>query len=268
MQLRILDVNVRVHCSGAPAYLLRKNFGAMSLVGEDAEFEYDVTHDGESYRICATDGTVIDAGDDGAFLYHFEKHLTISLQRRRPDLYFLHAAALERDGKAHLLIAPSGVGKSTTAWALLHHGFGYLSDELAPIDLATGRVQPYPHALCLKSQPPAPYNLPPGRVLTSRTLHLPPWQTPARTIRGAIPVETLFFLRRSTAGAPSLQPISAGEATAQIYANALNALAHSGFGLDGAVALAGRCRTYALSCGDLHATAQLLSTRVGGRVAA
>ena len=29
-------------------------------------------------------------------------------------------------------------------WALSHHGFRYLSDELAPIDPGTLRVHPFP----------------------------------------------------------------------------------------------------------------------------
>jgi hypothetical protein len=46
-----------------------------------------------------------------------------------------------------MLVGESGSGKSTTAWALLHHGCCYFSDELGPVDLQTGEVYPYPHAL-------------------------------------------------------------------------------------------------------------------------
>src|SRR5689334_17878383 len=53
--------------------------------------------------------------DDSEFMFRFEKELTIKLQHRRRDLYFLHAAALEFDGKGILLVAPSGGGKSTLA---------------------------------------------------------------------------------------------------------------------------------------------------------
>ena len=49
-----------------------------------------------------------------------------------------------------LLAGASGNGKSTTAWALLHRGFQYLSDELAPLDLSAMTVHAFPHALCLK----------------------------------------------------------------------------------------------------------------------
>jgi hypothetical protein len=96
-----------------------------------------------------------------------KKELTIDLQKIRRELYFLHAASLSLAGQGLLIVAASGRGKSTTAWALLHHGFDYLSDELAPVDLGSLRVQPYPHALCLKKAPPLPYSLPERTLRTS-----------------------------------------------------------------------------------------------------
>ena len=77
--------------------------------------------------------------------------LTIGVQHHRQDLFFLHAAALVRDGRAVLLIAESGGGKSTTTWAALHHGFALLSDELAPVDPDSLVVEPFPRAICLKA---------------------------------------------------------------------------------------------------------------------
>jgi hypothetical protein len=96
-----------------------------------------------------------------------KKELTIDLQKIRRELYFLHAASLSLAGQGLLIVAASGRGKSTTAWALLHHGFDYLSDELAPVDLGSLRVQFYPHALCLKKAPTLPYSLPERTLRTS-----------------------------------------------------------------------------------------------------
>lgn len=50
-----------------------------------------------------------------------------------------HAAVLERDGRALMLPAPPGSGKSTLTAALAQRGWRLLSDELALLEPATGR---------------------------------------------------------------------------------------------------------------------------------
>ncbi len=63
----------------------------------------------------------------------------------------LHAAVLERDGRALILPAPSGSGKSTLCAALLFHGWRLLSDELALICPKTGDLIPNPRPVSLKN---------------------------------------------------------------------------------------------------------------------
>ena len=49
--------------------------------------------------------------------------------------------SIELADKAFLIATASGTRKSTTARALLHHGFDYLSDEFAPVDLDSLRLE-------------------------------------------------------------------------------------------------------------------------------
>ena len=63
----------------------------------------------------------------------------------------LHAAVLERGGRALILPAPSGSGKSTLCAALLFHGWRLLSDELAMIDPRDGQLVPMPRPVSLKN---------------------------------------------------------------------------------------------------------------------
>jgi hypothetical protein len=199
------------------------------------------------------------AGDDGLFLYLFEKDMTIALERIRHDLYFLHAAALEYRGKLHLLVAESGGGKSTTSWALLHHGFHYASDELAPVNLDSMLVDPYPHALCLKKEPPVPYQLPAETLHTSRTLHIPVEALPSDVVGHSLPLQSILFVHYDPhAKSPSIQPVSAAQAGARVYANGLNQLAHPGDGLDAALQIAQHCKCYILESANLEATCQLI----------
>ena len=56
----------------------------------------------------------------------------------------LHAGAVERDGRAVVVVGESGRGKSTLTAALVRDGFAYLTDELVQIDPVTLRVAPVP----------------------------------------------------------------------------------------------------------------------------
>jgi HprK-related kinase A len=51
-----------------------------------------------------------------------------------------HAAALERDGRALVMPAPPGSGKSTLTAALAHRGWRLMSDEITLYDLASRQV--------------------------------------------------------------------------------------------------------------------------------
>ena len=64
----------------------------------------------------------------------------------------VHAAVLERDGRALILPAPSGSGKSTLCAALAFAGgWRLLSDELALIDPTSGHVVALPRPVSLKN---------------------------------------------------------------------------------------------------------------------
>jgi HprK-related kinase A len=64
----------------------------------------------------------------------------------------MHAAVVERDGRALLLAADPGSGKSTLCAALVHHGWRLLSDELALISLIDGSILPIARPISLKNQ--------------------------------------------------------------------------------------------------------------------
>ncbi|HEX6792728.1 MAG TPA: HprK-related kinase A [Casimicrobiaceae bacterium] len=64
----------------------------------------------------------------------------------------IHSAVLERHGRALLLPAPPGSGKSTLCAALAARGWRLLSDELALIELDGARVVPIPRPISLKNR--------------------------------------------------------------------------------------------------------------------
>ena len=64
----------------------------------------------------------------------------------------IHSAVLEKNGRAVILPAPPGSGKSTLCAALMLHGWRLLSDEMALLDPATGLVTPAPRPVSLKNE--------------------------------------------------------------------------------------------------------------------
>ena len=260
--LSVLRVDAVIDCADPDTHaLLEATCGGMLGSAESFDMRYEVGRlDPASPYVIRRDGeTRASANDEAGLLWTFDGDFAIEMQRRRPDLYFVHAAVLELGGRAFMLVAESGAGKSTTAWALLHHGFGFLSDELAPVDLASLTVHPYLRALCLKDKPPAPYSLPASALRTSRTIHISTRDLPGRVWREPLGLEGIFFLRYDPeAAAPSIRPMTSAEGSVHLYANTLNALAHEADGLDGAIRIAAGRPCFELISADPTSTAKLV----------
>lgn len=262
--LSIFDIGVQVYCEDTRTYqLLNINYGYLRAQVATSCLEYKVGHlaDASGFFILRTGERALTASDEGQFLYLFEKDMTIELEKRRQELYFIHGAALVSHERAFLLVGPSGHGKSTLAWALSHSGFEYLSDELAPIDVSTLSVWPYPHAVCLKESPAAPYELPAETLHTARTLHVPVHLLQGGVCAQRTRLSAIFFVTYSpTAKEPVTSEIGAAEATARLYANALNQLAHSRDGLDAAAQISSAVFCVKLISADAAATCALVKS--------
>ena len=64
----------------------------------------------------------------------------------------LHAAVIARNNRAVIMPAPPGSGKSTLCAGLVGNGWRLLSDELAIIDMTSGKIVPMPRPVGLKNQ--------------------------------------------------------------------------------------------------------------------
>ncbi|MBC7987952.1 MAG: HprK-related kinase A [Sphingomonadaceae bacterium] len=77
-------------------------------------------------------------------------NLQMALGQRR--FLLLHAAAVEREGRALLMTGVSGAGKSTLAALLGERGWRLMGDEFALLEMATGLVHAFPRAVSLKNE--------------------------------------------------------------------------------------------------------------------
>ncbi|HEX8469280.1 MAG TPA: HprK-related kinase A [Allosphingosinicella sp.] len=77
-------------------------------------------------------------------------NLQMALGQKR--FLLLHAASVERDGRALLLTGHSGAGKSTLGALLGERGWRFMGDEFALLGLEDGRLHPFPRAVSLKNE--------------------------------------------------------------------------------------------------------------------
>jgi HprK-related kinase A len=76
-------------------------------------------------------------------------NLQMALGQKRYLL--LHAATVEKDGRALIMTGESGAGKSTLAALLGERGWRLMGDEFALLDMASGMLMPFPRAVSLKN---------------------------------------------------------------------------------------------------------------------
>ena len=82
----------------------------------------------------------------------FEWGLNYSIATRAHRYCLLHSAVLERNGRAMILPALPGSGKSTLSAALMHNGWRLLSDEFGILRPELGTLVPMPRAIPLKNE--------------------------------------------------------------------------------------------------------------------
>ena len=255
IELSLVDRAVRVECADHRVVsILRSIYGSLTRAANNPPITYRITPESSGTLSLARNGTPLQTARAGVdFLYNFDKDLIIESQKLRSDLYFVHGAVLASGGEGVALVAPSGFGKSTTTWGLMHHGFDYLSDELAPVDPRTMCVHAFPRALSLKDNPPSYYPLPSSAIYVERVTYLPTSSFPCQTLTQPLPLKTILFLR-SLKGCPppALRRLSTIDATVRLLANALNPLAHPANGLEVAVEITSKARCFELLAGDLR----------------
>jgi len=79
-----------------------------------------------------------------------EMEMIHTAAQRHPDTVYLHAASLQRDGRAVLLLGDPGSGKSALSLALTAEGFRLLGNDTACIDIVSGRLHVYPRKLRIR----------------------------------------------------------------------------------------------------------------------
>ena len=252
VDLQILDCDVTLRCDDSEtADVLSRCYSALlqassHAVAKNIWIRIRSGPEEESWTV-SLGGRTSNCCDLDELLYVVDKALTVRLQHQRSDLFFVHGAAVTNGTHCVVISGESGSGKSTLCWQLCSAGFGYMSDELVPIDLRTIEAQPYPHALCLKSVAPGAALLPASTIDAGRTLHVPVLDLRGGVRKDSTIVSAFVFLQGNPAvESPEIRSVSKSEAAARIFANGLNQLAHEQSGLGAAAKLANAVPSYLL----------------------
>ena len=172
----------------------------------------------------------------------------------------LHAAVVEKSGRALILPAPPGSGKSTLCAGLVNRGWRLLSDELTLIDIASCSVVPLPRPVSLKNAsidvirayaPAAAISAPVHDTTKGSVAHM---RAPTDSVRRGM--ETArpgwIVLPRYEAGAVAqLTALSKARALMQMADNAFNYSAHGRRGFEFLARFVDRCGCYEFVYGDL-----------------
>lgn len=172
----------------------------------------------------------------------------------------IHSAVLERNGRALILPAPPGSGKSTLCASLLLNGWRLLSDEMTLLDPNTGLVTPFPRPVSLKNQSidiirslnpdviigPVAFDTLKGNVAHMRA----PADSLHRAGEKALPAWVVF--PKYVADAPArLVPRGKAASFMQLAENSFNQSAHGLRGFNALTRLIDQCDCYDFSYGHL-----------------
>lgn len=151
----------------------------------------------------------------------------------------IHAAVVEKNGRAVILPAPPGSGKSTLTAGLVLSGWRLLSDELTLIDRKTGLIHPLPRPVSLKNQSipliqafsnKAFINRPSHDTAKGTVAHMRPPKESVRRQHEPAHAAWVIFPKWAAGATTELTPRSAAQTFMFLAQNAFN---YSHLGADG-----------------------------------
>jgi hypothetical protein len=193
--------------------------------------------------------------------WELRDRITRLLMDARPDLLWLHAAAVARGGHAVLITGPSGSGKSRLAAQLLAHGFDYLGDDMLPLDPSTRTVHPFPVTPAVRSGPPFHLLTAEARRPRKRDVVVRRAQVATEPMRLAAIVFPRF------AAGPTLdQPVSPGEVALELLRQCRNFERHRASAARAMGAMAEAVPASALSFADPARGAEAIARAHAARI--
>jgi HprK-related kinase A len=190
----------------------------------------------------------------------FEWGLNWCISTRAHRFLILHSAVVERDGRAVILPAHPGSGKSTLCAGLVHRGYRLLSDEHVLLRPEDGHVVPVPRPVALKNEsiavlrdcaPELVWGPSYDDARKGIVTHVqPPAESVARASETALP-GAIVFPHFEKGSATRLVPVPKAEALMELVDNSVNYSLWGARGFDTLADLVDRAPCYAFDYDDL-----------------
>ncbi len=180
----------------------------------------------------------------------------------------LHAAVVERYGRAMILPAPPGSGKSTLCAGLINRGWRLLSDELALIDPETVTLTPNPRPVSLKNDSidiiksfasEAVFSPVVHETVKGRVAHMRPHADAVRRSNEMARPGWVVLPSYVAGQEPRLEPMPKAEALLRLAENSFNYATHGQRGFEVLADVVDQCDCYRFSYGNLDEAAELFA---------
>jgi HprK-related kinase A len=197
-----------------------------------------------------------------------EMGMNLQMALGQKKFLLLHAASVEKDGRALLMTGHSGAGKSTLGALLGERGWRFMGDEFALLGLDDGLLYPFPRAVSLKNESLALFaGVDPGRLgpLLAGTpkgtiRHLRPnGEAVARMGEAARPV-LILFPRFGRDLEPAVRGVGEAEAFMRLTQASTNYVALGERGFDALTRLVGGIPSRAVDYADAAQAEELVET--------
>lgn len=232
--------------------------------GENLELlrtRYQLIRDGALIYLSDTPGGLIDG---------LEWNLNGRVAARHTGYLTLHAGVVARGGRALIVPAASGSGKTSLTCALLRAGCAYLSDEAAVIDPATLLAHPYSKPLGIKDREwlaeqigPLPSGPECWDLSTAGTWRIHPGRF-AACQEEPVPVGWIVVPDGRSDVAPSPRPLARADALRALLNNCFNPDLHGARAIAVLSELVKTAQCYTMALGPPAETARTLMRLLDG----
>lgn len=225
IDLRVGDEALARHLADVLAPFEVAGTGGQPLVIEPRDGGFTVTLDG---------AVIMRPTSREACLTHLVWRLNQGVIETPTPHLLIHASVAGRAGSALVFPGASGSGKTTLVAGLVRAGLDYLSDELAPIELATGLVTPFPRSLTLEQDVWSSFpELEERRAMVPGTDQ---WYVPPAELRGgrveprSLPVAAIVFPTARPGSPTTLSTLPRAEALVRLLRTTFNLADHGARG--------------------------------------